>query len=78
MWVTVNEASGRWCPFARVYEGETQAVSNRSISSNGEPWVGDHHMCLADNCMAWRERVLADKPTRGYCGLAGKPELMRE
>lgn len=70
--VTRIEASGMWCPFARVVEsdGNGGMVSgNRAEANNGEPWIHDRHMCLAENCMAWRE----NRDKRGFCGLAGQP-----
>jgi hypothetical protein len=30
--------------------------------------------CLGPDCMAWRYKDHATDPTRGWCGLAGKPE----
>lgn len=77
MWVTQKEAKGMWCPFSRVIEGDGiggMVTGNRSEAANGEPWIGDRHMCLAENCMAWRWRRMSDMDFHGCCGLAGRPK----
>jgi hypothetical protein len=81
MWVTHEKAKGMWCPFARTLERDSDegwVSANRAIDESGEPWIGSYHMCLADGCMAWRERKLHGREPIGHCGLAGKPELMAQ
>lgn len=55
---------------------------NRDSSGGGNFY--DSH-CLGSRCMAWRwleNKTPLDQsryaPTRGYCGLAGRPELLKE
>ncbi len=40
------------------------------------------HLCRADDCLAWRSSVIQDHTgeildVKGYCGLAGRPEVLR-
>jgi len=42
-------------------------------------WSNDNYniRCISSKCMMWRwySQSEIDKPPKGYCGLAGKPEL---
>lgn len=79
--LTEDEATTKWCPFARVMLFEP------------EPGAGNHAVnrttmnmtCIGSACMAWRfqpaivvpadsvtPEILARKPG-GFCGLAGRP-----
>lgn len=84
MWVTEEQAKGMWCPFARVAAQEHDGnftVSNRAMDNGNGPWIGDAHMCISTACMAWRWRAPHGTGgpvcTKGFCGLAGKPDLFR-
>ena len=84
--VTLEQASKKWCPFARVYrpaaskEGEDAPVAyNRTyiedcgvdIGVDGEHFNDKEATCIGPACMAWREST--DRFYAGYCGLAGRP-----
>jgi hypothetical protein len=69
--MTEDEAKTKWCPFARIADGEPSVAVNRP-----EPY-GDVPHCLASFCMAWRWALVSqsaqvNRPD-GYCGLAGEP-----
>lgn len=72
--MTPEEATHRWCPFARasgpiVDNSDASIVGAVSVnrSFNGAPDRDSY--CLAGRCMAWRWTGL----NNGYCGLAGRP-----
>lgn len=68
--MTEDEAKTKWCPFARISDGEPPTSVNRP-----EPY-GDVPHCLGSGCMAWRWEVpdpATYKSAPGFCGLAGKP-----
>lgn len=60
--MTEDEAKTKWCPHARVWNGEGTAY-NRDFN-HGES-------CFGSACMMWRWNSIAK--IEGYCGLAGKP-----
>ena len=84
MLVTEKEAQGRWCAFGHQagFFGSTPLVFNRQPN-------GDVPSCLGSLCMSWRwekpkgireidlvtTELVDDQPRRGYCGLAGKPDV---
>jgi hypothetical protein len=79
MLTTEEEATKKWCPFVRM-EGE-----NRVFDANGVLVTGRSFHCIGSDCMAWRS-LHAEHPKssyeegaadRGYCGLAGRPELLK-
>lgn len=89
--MTEGEAKKKWCPFARVpsavngtivtpQSGEIVALNR---TDTGAPYV----YCLGKDCMAWHWKNLPHYPHGGmlepayeqgdgYCGLAGKPEMI--
>lgn len=83
MYVTPEQAQGRWCPFGR----QPTFVGSQIVPTNRQP-NGDVPSCLGPLCMAWRfekekeireidmmsGEVVDEPPRRGYCGLSGKPE----
>lgn len=85
MFVTVEEASGKWCPFGRQPTLVNAPIA--FVSANRQP-NGDVPSCLGPLCMAWRfaeakqlreismldGEVMDEQPRRGYCGLSGKPD----
>ena len=71
MVLTEDEAKTKWCPQVRV--GESYRAVNMRINY-------DLITCIASGCMMWRWEAVNTapglgvvKPTKGYCGLAGKP-----
>lgn len=66
-------ARTKWCPFARTGaytdRGPMTAVS---VGRDPRPEVSDSCLCIASDCMAWRESR-KDSQTGGFCGLAGAP-----
>lgn len=77
MIVNEEDASKRWCPMVR----QPQRANNHHGDPDGSPAacntdyqgvrLRDGNNCIGSHCMMWRP--LNDG--RGYCGLAGKPEL---
>ena len=82
MSMTEEEATKRWCPFARV-----RAYEHASNGTNGPPINRQYGpsdfppgaCCIGSRCMAWREsgEVRSTNPAGdvvplGYCGLAKK------
>lgn len=83
--MTEDEAKTKWCPFARIHDGDPPVSVNRP-----EPYA-DVPKCLGSFCMAWRKTGVAKVENRrgqmvdrdidgtgrwhyeGFCGLAGKP-----
>jgi hypothetical protein len=74
--ITEQQASQRWCPFARSYgypsdEADASAVTvNRSRKGGPDRWC----QCLASGCMAWRWDKTVLGVQSGHCGLAGGVE----
>ena len=74
MFLTEDEARKQICPFIRFVVNEGGVIQDR------EPAIYVHQDCKASDCkMAWRwERAnFGDGTRRGYCGIAGYPELDR-
>jgi hypothetical protein len=67
-----KQAKRKWCPFTRVIHsaGDVPVAANRF--SNGQR--SGASQCIGAACMAWR--WVGSAPERGFCGLAGRPELM--
>jgi hypothetical protein len=76
--MTEDEARKKWCPMSRINTGEAPNVSFNRITTdafleNKSAAVG---MCIASDCMMWRERCLPGEgiPKKedyiGFCGLA--------
>jgi len=75
--MTEDQAKQRWCPYVRLVTsidlpyGGSSAISSANRAQNDKP-VG---RCIGSDCMAWRwQRSEALDASRGYCGLAGRPE----
>lgn len=85
---TEEEAKKKWCPAARVVDfGKGQVAFNRSDESKFLPL---DPKCFGSACMWWRWsygeitysevfgkiqlRTADEKPVKGYCGMAGRPE----
>jgi hypothetical protein len=81
--LTEGQAREKWCPMVR-HSGEDNITDNSYFNDRIPPYA----RCIASECMMWRtvrERVPAkqfppeqgiyDEVERGYCGLAGKPEV---
>lgn len=83
MYVTPEQAQGRWCPFGR----QPVWVGSQALPVNRQP-NGDVPSCLGPLCMSWRwekpkdlreidmisGEIVDAEPRRGYCGAFGKPE----
>ena len=60
--LTEQEAQSKWCPFARVPEGNgsagltaTNRHAGKKIGADGKPRIlRGNSMCIASQCMAWR------------------------
>jgi len=78
-----DEAKTKWCPMARVCEGDDDVLHgpfNRYHSGCEQGLDGKQSRCIASKCMMWRwdlklEHVPGDlvmaTPDSGHCGLAG-------
>lgn len=89
MFVTEEQAVGKWCPHARQLDFHKNAGNiNTLISGYNRVDGGNIPSCIASSCMSWRwstpkqlrdidlvtSEVEETGPRRGYCGLSGKPE----
>ena len=77
-----EEAIKKWCPFGRgmltIDQTELNGDKKPIAIASANRWQGNGGTaCLASNCMAWRKAFSLDKP-QGFCGLAGKPELIQD
>lgn len=63
MSMTVEEASGKWCPMAKIYN----AVCSCNRTNRGA--APQAARCLADNCMMWVEVRGYKGEQSGRCGL---------
>jgi hypothetical protein len=67
--MTEREARQKWCPFTRAYWNG--AAINRVVpGSQHEGQVVIETLCIANQCMAWRQAG----PNDYYCGLMGKDD----
>ena len=79
--MTEDEAFGKWCPFSRVVNMDSDSgmplgsVGNRQHFDTDIVDTGHPNNCVASDCMAWRVLPLRrkDGDIEGYCGLAGTP-----
>ena len=69
--MTEDEAKTKWCPFTRCGEGINR-TSDGSVFFKGSVATP----CIGSVCMAWRWETKYQPPISGYCGLAGKVELI--
>lgn len=76
--MTEDEAKQRWCPMARIRDDEDNGLSVNRFSEHGTPVAC---MCIASDCMMWRQKhglpnpktgISYPKDGEGYCGLAGE------
>lgn len=72
----------KWCPFGRgmltIDHTELNGDKKPVAIGSANRWTGNGGTaCLGSQCMAWRQAFTLDKP-QGYCGLAGKPELVSD
>lgn len=88
MFLTEDEALGKWCPFGRQPFTCSNSGSIAAAAINRQP-RGEVPSCLGAVCMAWRwekpkppireiDLVTSDivdaPPRRGYCGAFGRPD----
>ncbi len=66
--LTEEEARTKWCPHIRLANMISQAEYAVSVNVYDNL---DRPRCIASECSQWRWQPLM---TKGYCGLAGKPE----
>lgn len=79
--MTESEAKQRWCPMARVVmTPQDPTWQNQALTNRGTFDTGNGIMCIASDCMIWREADRIEDPRKfgnfiptGYCGLANKP-----
>lgn len=73
--MTEDEAKQKWCPMVRFAPDS----ENGGMLVLNQPQ--DTLKCVASDCMMWRldwaqrgiDYASGEIPTKGYCGLAGKP-----
>lgn len=68
MIVTEQEASVKWCPFARVQSFPSQYSGAYNRAANGTTTADGKATCVGSNCMAWVEAGF----NKGFCGMAEK------
>jgi len=82
-YLTEDEARQKWCPHVRgvvLHDGELTLTGNTALKSSNSAVRFKNPDCIASDCMSWRwspkrtndGRTLDQ--TKGYCGLAGRPE----
>jgi hypothetical protein len=64
--MTEEEATEKWCPFARVFRGGGDGSAAINRHRNGDLPAGTN--CIGHRCMAWRRGDLGGD-TAGYCGM---------
>ena len=83
MLLTEEQARGKWCSETRVVgatakDGTIISAYNRITTDKETTLAPALCRCLASDCMKWRwdegGRNFGADPSRGWCGLAGKPE----
>lgn len=67
--MTEDEAKTKWCPKAMVPMRSGDSSRNRGLTGNGDTFLPEGTLCIASECMAWRET----STQHGYCGIAGRP-----
>ena len=70
MYATEQEAGRKWCPMVRLEVVGSDTI-NRSSQEDAAGVGTSLCNCIASKCMMWRWT----DASRGYCGLAGQPEL---
>ncbi|WP_420106870.1 hypothetical protein [Herbaspirillum huttiense] len=76
---TPEQAASLWCPMVRI--GVTPASGGPSTINDPTSIPEFSGRCIADKCALWRWAAIdADsiikKPFYGYCGVAGRPEVV--
>ena len=83
------QAEKKWCPLTRVRprgEGVHTKIEDEDtlapVAVNREAWdegIDQLTSCVGYCCMMWRwldrPKSELDENARGYCGLAGRPEI---
>lgn len=87
---TAQQAKALWCPMVREHVNVETRVNAEmtAIAANRDAFAKPMGSCIADQCAMWRwfdprprdarttESVNAQSNRKGYCGLAGKAEIM--
>lgn len=87
---TPEQAASLWCPMVRI--GVMPAAGGPSTVNDPTSISEFSGRCIADKCAMWRwpssvkirpddgslimPGLGGDIPAKGYCGLAGRPEVM--
>lgn len=82
---TPDQARELWCPMVRIARDETTGddhgrtiVAGCNTDALGGLRVPNSCRCIADQCAMWRWAPEPHEPSwrmRGFCGLAGRPEV---
>ena len=83
---TTDKAKGLWCPMARKKFWLGHGLGDGALAAASYNRTKDCN-CVADLCAMWRwadpapsqdgnDRTDEVAKRRGYCGLAGRPEVM--
>jgi hypothetical protein len=89
MYLTEEEAKGKWCPMVRFAHWNAPTGGNQPLPKNWSD-LKTPGTCIASECMMWRSGTHCVKasetrrsgelkvtykqvPHPEYCGLAGKP-----
>lgn len=80
MITTEDEAKTKWCPHTRVMNINGDGGGNKWDKTAAPAESPHNSLCIGSACMMWRwageapDANWSDRPRKGYCGLAGKPE----
>ena len=77
-----SEAREKWCPMTRFHATRENVYHNKLIEDDNDSGEASAESanCIGSDCMMWRWNRDAfaggsgrAEPTKGYCGLGGKP-----
>jgi hypothetical protein len=74
--VTEDDAKKKWCPMVRC-ESDDMVSNSFDMADNPRGRNPDYSLCIASDCMMWREDLTMKEAQNGFhaleghCGLGG-------